>query len=372
MTTITHRKSRIAVDTTTPDASPENLAQLKDFYWTRESEPHVLRRKQILAKYPQVTKLCGHEPLTKYIATGVVLLQFLSAYVLRDTHPLSWKFVAWAYVVGATANQNVFLAIHELSHNLGFKKPMHNRLFSIFNNLPIGIPYAASFQPYHQLHHKFMGDDALDTDLPTRFEAVVLSNVLGKAFFATFQILFYAFRPMCVTQIKFTAVHLLNVMVQLAVDFLVVRHWGWYAMFYFLMSSFLAGSLHPTAGHFIAEHYVLNPSYPATKNADPSTRTLAANLQPETFSYYGPLNFFTWNVGLHNEHHDFPFVPWTRLHTLRDIAREFYEPLPQIDSWVMVIVSFVSGRNIELWNRVRRENETKLSLDEKKKQTEYN
>jgi hypothetical protein len=32
-------------------------------------------------------------------------------------------------------------------------------------------------------HHKFLGEDGIDTDLPSRIEALVLSNVFGKAFF---------------------------------------------------------------------------------------------------------------------------------------------------------------------------------------------
>jgi sphingolipid delta-4 desaturase len=94
----------------------------------------------------QVTKLCGPEPLTKYVVTGVVTLQVLCAYLLRDTPFFSWTFFLTAYIIGATANQNLFLAIHEISHNLAFRNPLANRVFAVFANLPIGIPYSASFR----------------------------------------------------------------------------------------------------------------------------------------------------------------------------------------------------------------------------------
>ena len=91
-------------------------------------------------------KLCGPEPLTKYVVSGVVLLQIVCAYLLRNSPVLSWPFFLTAYIIGATANQNLFLAIHEISHNLAFKEGTANRLFAIFANLPIGIPYSASFR----------------------------------------------------------------------------------------------------------------------------------------------------------------------------------------------------------------------------------
>jgi sphingolipid delta-4 desaturase len=250
--------------------------------------------------------------------------------------------------------------------------------------------------------------DGLDTDLPTAAEAFVLDSVLGKAFFCTFQIVFYALRPMLVYRIPVTALHVFNIAAQLAFDALVVRFAGGRALAYLILSSFLAGSLHPCAGHFIAEHYVLDrtavaartpsssssastsaatsaagtnnatpsalsaPSVPAasnTSNADDKASTTAAVVGgatttitdvrripvPETFSYYGPLNALTYNVGLHNEHHDFPAVPWTRLPQLHRIAAEFYRDLPCHASWPAVLWQFVWDPAVGLHCRVKRQ-----------------
>lgn len=96
----------------------------------------------------------GHEPLTKYVVLFVSLLQFSIAYALRNTPVFSPLFLALAYVIGGTANQNTFLAVHEITHNLGFKGVKANRMLAIFTNLPIGVPYAMMFKKYHIEHHK--------------------------------------------------------------------------------------------------------------------------------------------------------------------------------------------------------------------------
>ncbi|KAI8934093.1 hypothetical protein NX059_008855 [Plenodomus lindquistii] len=322
------------------------------FFWTYTEEPHRTRRMAIIKAHPEVTKLCGPEPLTKYVVLFVVSLQVVCACLLRNTPMLSLPFFATAYVIGATANQNLFLAIHEISHNLAFRSPLANRLFAVFANLPIGIPYSASFRPYHLTHHKSLGVNGLDTDLPTAFEAIFLDSVAGKAFFATFQILFYALRPMFIYALPMTKIHLFNVVVQLAFDYLLVHYAGGRALGYLILSSFLAGSLHPCAGHFIAEHYVFEKR---AKTAGPTSDAVNAIPLPETYSYYGILNFFTYNVGLHNEHHDFPAVPWTRLRTLNKIAHEFYDELPRHESWCYVLWQFIWDKDISLWCRVKRE-----------------
>jgi sphingolipid delta-4 desaturase len=103
---------------------------------------------------PQVTKLMGHEPLTKWVVLLVTLIQFSTAFYLRNTPFWSWKFWILAYVIGGTANQNTFLAVHEITHNLAFKGVKANRAFAILTNLPIGVPFAMMFKKYHIEHHK--------------------------------------------------------------------------------------------------------------------------------------------------------------------------------------------------------------------------
>lgn len=160
---------------------------------------------------------------------------------------------------------------------------------------------------------------------------------------------------MAVYRVPFTWVSFTNLSVQLCFDYLVAaclpQYFGPKSLLYFLLSSFLAGSLHPLAGHFIAEHYVYE-TVPASARGSP---TAASDIPvPETFSYYGPLNLLTYNVGLHNEHHDFPAVPWTRLPQLNRIASEFYGDLPHHRSWTYALWRFIWDDQVGITCRVKR------------------
>ncbi|XP_030754808.1 sphingolipid delta(4)-desaturase DES1 [Sitophilus oryzae] len=306
-----------------------------DFEWSYTEEPHASRRKIILAKYPQIKKLFGFDPKFKWVVTGMVLTQFFLMYILRDR---SWPVLLLvAYCLGGVINHSLMLAIHEISHNLAFghARPLHNRLFGFFANLPIGIPISISFKKYHLEHHRYQGDEKMDTDIPTYLEAKLFCNTFGKFIWVILQPFFYSFRPLVTYPKPPTQLELINAVIQIIFDAIVVYFLGGRILGYLLFGSVMAMGLHPVAGHFISEHYMFKKGY-------------------ETYSYYGPLNFITFNVGYHNEHHDFPAVPGSKLPEVKKIAPEFYDDLPQHDSWTQVLYDFVMDPDVGPYARIKR------------------
>jgi len=320
------------------------VAERRDYISSKDEEPHASRRTEILKAHPEIKSLYGHEWRTKYIVTGTVMLQIFMAWLT-----LEWRWTPYLlaiYVVGATATHSLFLAIHELAHNLGARTPSQNKAIAMLANLPISIPYCITFKPYHMDHHRNQGQDQIDTDIPTRLEGYVITDTamgyvdhtVRKAAFMFFQIFAYALRPMLVKPdlVPKDGWIALNWLVQFTFDGLIVAWLGPKAMLYFLLCAFFAGSIHPTAGHFIAEHYVVDGV-------------------TETYSYYGPLNSLTYNVGYHNEHHDFPFIAWSNLPKVRNIAPEFYDDLPQCKSWPGILARYIFDDSISPYSRVKRQ-----------------
>uniref|UniRef100_A0A5F8GGF3 sphingolipid 4-desaturase n=1 Tax=Monodelphis domestica TaxID=13616 RepID=A0A5F8GGF3_MONDO len=306
-----------------------------DFEWVYTDQPHTQRRKEILAKYPAIKSLMGPDPHLKWIVSCMVLIQFCAGYLVKD---LSWQWLFfWAYAFGGCVNHSLTLAIHDISHNVAFgnKFIQWNRWFAVFANLPIGLPYSASFKKYHVDHHRYLGVDKLDVDLPTDFECWFFCTPMRKLLWLFLQPIFYALRPFLLNRLAITQMEVFNFLTQLAVNFMIYTLWGVKPLVYFIVGTFLCMGLHPFSGHFIAEHYVFMKGY-------------------ETYSYYGPLNWITFNVGYHMEHHDFPSISGLKLPMVRKIAPEYYDNLPYHNSWVQVIRDFIFNDSLGLSSRVKR------------------
>ena len=278
----------------------------------------------------------GPDSHLKYIVTAMVVFQIISTYYIIK---LPWPWILLlAYCLGGTINHSLTLAIHDISHNVAFGNswPLANRYFSMFANLPIGIPYSIGFKKYHVDHHRYLATDYYDVDLPTSWEGHFFNNRLLKVLWVILLPLFYVIRPLFVHPLPLSRLEIINMAMQFVFDIIMVYFCGFMSLVYMTGGTLLAMGLHPLAGHFISEHYMYDKGF-------------------ETYSYYGILNKISFNVGYHIEHHDFPYIPGSRLPEVKRIASEFYDPLPQYTSWCKVLWDFIMDPNKGPFARVKRD-----------------
>jgi len=303
------------------------------FYWANDEEPHRRRKQEILQKHPVLKKYMGIDKSTKFKVAFWVAFQLLSIHLLQGASWHTWLFCC--YTLSGSINHMMTLAMHELSHNLGAKGVTRNRLLAIFANLPMGIPAAMSFKRYHMEHHKFQGEDEMDVDIPTEIEGWFFHSTPRKILWCFLQPLFYSLRPLAVNPKEPTRWEFFNIGCTVVFDLAIAQVWGIPGLLYLVLGTLFGMGLHPVAGHFIAEHYVMNQGQ-------------------ETYSYYGPLNWLTFNVGYHNEHHDFANISGKHLPDVRKLAPEFYDEMPHYHSWVKVIWDYIMDDNISPYSRVKR------------------
>jgi len=311
-----------------------------DFTWVYEDQPHTSRRKAITKKYPCVRELFGKEDHAKHIIAAQVAMQVIACYLLQDAS--IGVILFFAYTFGGTINHSLVLAIHDISHNTmyGNSNPAANRWFSIFANLPIGIPTAITFKKYHIDHHRYLGGlttegHYLDTDTPCPWEGKFFKGPILKTIWLFINPAFYGLRPAFTSPKPITEFEVYNILVIVAFDAFIYYTCGIKAVFYLIFGTVLALGCHPASGHFIAEHY-----------------NFLKNL--ETYSYYGPLNKILHNVGYHIEHHDFPFIASARYPEVSKIAPEFYRDLPYISSYCSIIWSYITDPAVGPWSRLHR------------------
>lgn len=320
------------------------MAGARDFTYSDEAEPHKARTKAILRDHPEVRTLIGRNPWSALIIVAVVALQLGLAYALR-AQPW-WAVFLVAYGVGAFANHAMYVMIHEAAHNLIFKSRRANYLISILADIPNVVPAAISFRSYHLKHHAFQGVHELDADLPNRWEARLIGGwAPAKALWLLLFPIFQVTRPPRLKEVKFlNRWTLLNWAIVFAVDFAVAYFWGAKAIIYLVASFFFSIGLHPLGARWIQEHYL---------TAAPQ----------ETYSYYGPLNLLAFNVGYHNEHHDFASIPWNNLPKLKAMAPEYYDGLVAHRSWTKLLLRWIFDRELSLWSRMVRKERGGVALD---------
>ncbi|MEQ9466228.1 MAG: fatty acid desaturase [Ekhidna sp.] len=305
----------------------------QDFTWSDEKEPHFQRRKVIMEEYPEVKKLFGNDPSLIFKTLFVAALQLAIPIFFLPENP--WLFALLVLLVGTTLTHIIVLAIHEITHDLAFKKKVLNNWLAILVNFPLVVPFAMAFKAYHAKHHWHQGKEGVDTDLAVKWEARVFRGPIGKFIWLIIQIPVYAIRPIFVHPMVPDKWQIINALFQISamVGFYFLA--GWAGLLYLALSTALATGLHPISGHFVAEHFIYKEGQ-------------------ETYSYYGWWNKLIWNVGYHNEHHDFPTIPGSKLPELKKIAGKHYDNLYSHQSYAKVIWRFLFDNKISLFSRVKR------------------
>lgn len=315
----------------------------KSFIYSQESEPHRHRTKKILKAHPQIRQLIGKNRLTFVAIFLLVVAQTFIGWFLGAQS--WWIVLATAYIIGAFIDHALFVMIHECAHRLIFKSPVANRLAGIFANLPLIFPSSVSFERYHIKHHSFQGVHELDGDLPNHWEAKLIDNYfIGKVIWLLFYPFFQLFRISRLKEIKpFDKWILLNWVAQIAFVSAVTIFLGPKALVFMVLSFFFSVGLHPLGARWIQEHYLTHG-------------------EQETYSYYGVFNRVAFNVGYHNEHHDFPSIPWNRLPKIRETAPSFYNSLAYHTSWTKLFFRFLFDKEISLYSRIVRKNRGAVPL----------
>ncbi|HET9598977.1 MAG TPA: fatty acid desaturase [Anaeromyxobacteraceae bacterium] len=301
-------------------------------------EPHRERTRTLLAAHPEAKDLCGNMPSSALWVAAIVGFQLALAFALRDSP--WWLIAVLAYAVGAVADHALWVLIHEATHNLVFRSSAANAWTAIAANLPIVFPGAIAFRKYHLLHHAHQGTPELDADLPSPLEARLVGNSAWRK--ALWLLLYFAAQALRVPRLKKIRLvdgwYLANLAVELAFLAVVIALAGWKAFAFLLLASVFAIGLHPVGGRWLQEHYL----------------TIPGAGEQETFSYYGPMNLFAFNVGYHNEHHDLMRVPWSRLPALRRLAPELYDGLHHHRSWGRLVLRFILDPSLSLYSRATR------------------
>ncbi len=321
------------------------MKKMDSFVWSDACEPHKMRTKEIITEHPEIRNLIGRNPYTFLVIVFCVSLQIVLAYYLQDK---SWWLVfGAAYLIGAFACHTLFVCIHECAHNLVFKNRYMNTIAAIIANLPMVLPSAVSFQKYHIKHHSFQGVEELDGDMPYRWEAKLINNsALGKAIWLLFYPLFQMLRPARLKEISlFDTWTIINIIVEVTFMGFLFYFLGIKSLIFLLASFFFSVGLHPLGARWVQEHYLTHG-------------------EQETKSYYGPLNTINLNVGYHNEHHDFPSIPWNNLPKLKAIGGHYYDSLHHHTSYTVLLFRFLFDKEMSVFSRIARANRGKTKLND--------
>ncbi len=311
---------------------------------TTEVDRHRTRRALMLNDHPEIKEFFGYDMRTAVVGIVVTFVQIALAYFVGKAMELSqyssverWTaFALFTFFIGTLLTHWLAMVVHESTHDLAMPTTKQNKILGLIVNIPCVVPMAMSFQRYHPIHHYALGVLGTDADYPMKWEIDLIGNSrIKKGLWLFFGLFFYAARNiarMIRNKAKPNAWERMNLAIQIISAIGLYWFTGGYGLLYLLLSFYFGMTFHPVSAHFIHEHFMFAPDQ-------------------ETYSYYGPLNHVTFNVGYHVEHHDFDEIPGWRLPEFKRKFEHIYQPMVSHNSWTWVLWHFVWNKDIGLYSR---------------------
>lgn len=325
----------------------------RDFTYTSNQNPHALRGREIIKKYPQVKELMKPYPLSAVFISLIVIFQVTLGIHFSSINANWMTIILTGFFIGALMNHALFVMIHEACHDVVVKSRVGNKIWGIICNIPQVLPSAIGFRTYHLLHHAHLNEYDYDADLAFHKEAKWVGNSrIKKALWFVAFMFVEAIRPMRLKKGNlFDAWVLINFIVVIVFDVAIFYYFGPKAFGYLFISTLFSVGLHPVGARWIQEHYTFKEGQ-------------------ETYSYYGIMNKFSFNIGYHNEHHDLFKIPWVHLPKLKETAPEFYNHLYSHKSWTKLLIDFIWRKDMDLYARIVRSRHDDDSRDVAEVQSE--
>ncbi len=286
-----------------------------------DSQWHSSRRKEILAKYPEIKQYFGNYSFSIVAIAFLVALQWTIAWLVKD---LSWwQTGAIAFFVGQFILHSLAIFVHEAAHNLIFKSKLGSNLalfLIVCGSLSFGESLAY-IGVHGKTHHLHLNDYQYDHELWDRKFAKFANN---NPYWRVFESLVHLL-PGGVIVTDLIAAYLveadirevnsanisqsLNIVLTLTSLSLYITAWFLISpqatLYLFWSLTLMISNWGITfRGQSIAEHHIYH--------------------QGKTYSTYSWTNILFFNTGYHDEHHTFPNVPWIHLPKIKRIAPEYF------------------------------------------------
>lgn len=342
---------------------------------------HLDRARGMLKAHPEICELMVKEP-----TTAVWCVLFAGAQLALAAwagFQSLWLVVLAAFVFGSYINICLFNLAHDCNHSLVFRKQSWNRWLFTLTSLPMLLPGHHSWWMEHHNHHNNLGSRKdfivrrrqILVMMRSRAAVVFTKGPIYSALAWLSSPLLYPYSAaLVVTQVIRSALglvlyllgclrgrltpgpftmavlgdeHLVSAyrryrfeqwaVIYVALSFVMIGAMlaiSWKALVYLMLSQvFMTGFLHPWMFGLILS----NSHFHGQEKYQPSS------------SYYGWLNWVTFNFGLHTEHHDLATVPWSKLGRLREIAPEYYDDLVKTPSyaWLALKYTFCSRPTLD-------------------------